>query len=84
MQTRTGPPRYLKVKNDILLLYLKGIRGLFESKLHISKYYDLNPLLHRKKYPYNFFNHLAIICASIYAYKWFKHQLENVHLITSY
>lgn len=26
------PSQYLKVKNDLLLLYLKGIRGAFESK----------------------------------------------------
>jgi len=32
MKVRTGPPKYLNVKNDILLLYLKGIRGLFESE----------------------------------------------------
>ena len=54
------PPLYLQVKNDIFLLYLKGIRGIFEKK---SKFIS-----------YNFYPRIVVTCGTFYFYFWFRNQ----------
>lgn len=57
-------PRYLNVKNELFLLYLRGIRGLFEKSS-------------QRKRSYNYYLFAFSIGTTIFSFEYFKNQLRN-------
>lgn len=57
-------PRYLNVKNELFLLYLRGIRGLFEKSS-------------QRKRSYNYYLFVFSIGTTIFSFEYFKNQLRN-------
>ncbi|KAL4498318.1 hypothetical protein ABPG72_013124 [Tetrahymena utriculariae] len=74
------PSLYLFVKNELLLLFLKGIRGLFENKSF--SYFILETLFiqsfinRSKERSYNFYPKLFGFGATFFGYFWLKQQLK--------
>lgn len=75
----TKIPRYLLVKNELFLLYLRGIRGMFEKKYFFLIFRLLTSTFRERKKPYNFYPLVFSVAFSCYCFEYFTNQLKNVY-----